>query len=73
MDKNSNIIIGILALIIVILLIGNNNDELNLIALCNFCNTSANYNRESWINFFNNKMAQNLEIVQEVQNATRSK
>ena len=33
-----------------------NNDEKNLISLCNFCNSSANTKREEWTRFFQNKI-----------------
>lgn len=34
----------------------NNNNLNNLIALCNFCNTSVNKNREEWTNLFQEKL-----------------
>ena len=36
-----------------------NNNPLNLISLCNFCNVSVNASREEWTNYFQNKL---LEI-----------
>lgn len=35
-----------------------NCQETNLIALCNGCNTRANYNRDYWQSFFQNKIGQ---------------
>lgn len=29
-----------------------NNDEKNLITLCNSCHAKTNFNRENWIEFF---------------------
>ena len=43
-----------------------NNSETNLITLCNVCNSKVNYMREQWKSYFENKIAQILDNVQEV-------
>ncbi len=35
----------------------NNNKEENLIPLCNSCHSQTNYNRNDWIDYFKNKIA----------------
>lgn len=37
----------------------DNNEEHNLIALCNFCNSSVNFRREEWTNHFRKKLLNN--------------
>jgi predicted HNH restriction endonuclease len=34
----------------------NNNQESNLIPLCNSCHSQTNFKRENWINYFKNKL-----------------
>jgi len=34
----------------------NNNNPNNLISLCNSCHSQTNFNRESWINYFQDKI-----------------
>ena len=44
-----------------------NNKSDNLIALCNFCNSSVNFKRNEWISFFQNKITciHKQEVVNE--------
>ena len=32
-----------------------NNEEINLMPLCNICHTQTNYKREDWTDYFNKK------------------
>jgi len=38
-----------------------NNDPKNLITLCHSCHSKTNYNRDYWINYFNEIIKRNLE------------